>query len=44
MKKDYGKLSVALHKKIVGKIAIAPKTEIRNLDDLSIQSLPANCL
>ena len=35
MKKDYGKLSVALHKKIVGKIAIAPKTEIRNLDDLS---------
>ena len=33
--KDYGKLSVALHKKIVGKIAIAPKTEIRNLDDLS---------
>ena len=35
MKKDYGKLSVALHKKIVGKISIAPKTEIRNLDDLS---------
>ena len=35
MKKDYGKLSVSLHKKIVGKIAIASKTEIRNLDDLS---------
>ena len=34
MKRDYGKL-VSLHKKIVGKIAIASKTEIRNLDDLS---------
>ena len=33
MKKDYGKLSVSLHKKIVGKIAIASKTEIHNLDD-----------
>ena len=32
MKKDYGKLSVSLHKKIVGKIAIASKTD---LDDLS---------
>ncbi len=35
MRKDYGKLSVALHKKIVGKISIAPKIEISNLDDLS---------
>ena len=35
MKKDYGKLSVALHEKNVGKISIVSKIDICNIDDIS---------
>ena len=35
MKKDYGKLSVQLHKKYLGKLSISAKTEINNIDDLA---------
>jgi len=34
-KKDYGKISLAIHKKLRGKIGIAPKAHLKNRDDWS---------
>lgn len=39
-KKDYQKLSIGAHKKFRGKIAVIPKMEVRDRDDLSIAYTP----
>jgi len=39
-KKDFGKLSLAMHKKHHGKIEIAGKVSVKNRDDLSIAYTP----
>ncbi|MEP7162241.1 MAG: NADP-dependent malic enzyme [Candidatus Moraniibacteriota bacterium] len=39
-KKDYGKLALAIHKKLRGKIAVMPKAAVRNREDLSLYYTP----
>lgn len=39
-KKDISKAAIALHKKLAGKIAIAPTSEVRTRDDLSLVYTP----
>lgn len=40
VKKNYGKLSLALHKKLRGKISIVSKIKVRNKNDLSLVYTP----
>jgi len=40
MKKDFGELSLALHKELHGKIEIQGKMEVNNRDDLSVAYTP----